>query len=486
MGCSFAMLVASLTTPLLAADLTLAWDASPSPDVTGYVLAYGSQSGQHPNTIDAGAKTSATVTNLGAGQRYYFVAYAVNARGTRSNASAELAVTIPSASCSFTLSDNTAAFGATGGSLVRTVLAPAGCRWTVQTTVPWLIVQSGATGTGDGTFTLKASPKRAPGDRSTSLTIGNDTPSLLRVEQRGGTGPRFDWPRFDVDGDRLTDFTFWRPFSGGWYSLLSSRRNRESIRNELGTGAQRDQPVPADYDGDGRGDRAVWRSNQGMWTIEPSAVRGSAVQVPLGSSGDVAVPADYDGDGAADVAVWQPGSGAWLVKTSRSNFSTQFTVHLGEAGDVPVPGDYDGDGRADLAVWKTASGAWQLLLSHVDYSSNHLFVVQWGTVRDGDRPAAGDYDGDGVTDIAVWRDQRDATWRVLPSAGGFSDANAWILPLGRRGDTPIFGDYDGDGRADPAVWRGGWWHVIKSSSGYSRTESLRWGTSVLGDVPLPR
>ncbi len=32
----------------------------------------------------------------------------------------------------------------------------------------------------------------------------------------------------------------------------------------------------------------------------------------------------------------------------------------GEAGDVPVPGDYDGNGSTDLAVWRPATGDWFL------------------------------------------------------------------------------------------------------------------------------
>jgi len=46
------------------------------------------------------------------------------------------------------------------------------------------------------------------------------------------------------------------------------------------------------------------------------------------------------------------------------------------------------------------------------------------------------------------------------------------------------GDYDGDGRTDVAIFRpstGTWW-ILQSSTGYTTYTSQLWGAS--GDVPL--
>jgi len=49
---------------------------------------------------------------------------------------------------------------------------------------------------------------------------------------------------------------------------------------------------------------------------------------------DVPVPADYDGDGKADIAVWRPGEGYWYILKSSDGGVVQ--IQWGTVGDVPV------------------------------------------------------------------------------------------------------------------------------------------------------
>ncbi len=129
---------------------------------------------------------------------------------------------------------------------------------------------------------------------------------------------------------------------------------------------------------------------------------------------------------------------------------------------VPPPtiranADFNGDGKTDVGVYRPLNGGW-----YVSGGTNAF----WGT--SGDIAVPGDYNGDGKTDIAVYRPSTGA-WYVNGGTNAF-----W----GTSGDIPVPGDYNGDGKADFAVYRpsNGTWYVYGGPSAV-------WGTS--GDVPVP-
>ncbi len=257
----------------------------------------------------------------------------------------------------------------------------------------------------------------------------------------------------DVDHDRKSDYSVFRPSEGIWYTLQSTN----GFTNYRYFGANGDRPVPGDYDGDGTMDLAVFRDSTATWYIEQSSNFGF-VQLQWGLSGDKPVQGDYDGDGKTDIGVFR--NGAWyIVKSSGGILTTTF----GTTGDKAVPGDYDGDAKTDFAVFR--NGDWYILRS----SDSMVAAQTWGLGSD--QPVPADYDGDGSYDVAVFR---NGAWYINQTLGG-PRAVSW----GTTGDIPVMADYDGDGTADIAIYRDGDWYIIRSSNGSVQTQT--WGLD--GDIP---
>lgn len=80
-------------------------------------------------------------------------------------------------------------------------------------------------------------------------------------------------------------------------------------------------------------------------------------------------------------------------------------IQWGLPGDVDVAGEYDGDGRTDLAVFRPSVGTWFILTSSSGFKGTR--IVQWGLF--GDEPIVDDFDGDAIADIGIWRPST-GTW----------------------------------------------------------------------------
>ncbi|HUF05000.1 MAG TPA: choice-of-anchor V domain-containing protein [Aridibacter sp.] len=154
--------------------------------------------------------------------------------------------------------------------------------------------------------------------------------------------------------------------------------------------------------------------------------------------------------------------------------TTSETVEPAVEQASPAVFDFDGDGATDVSVFRPNSqptAQWWLLRS----SDQGTRGLAFGTSTD--IPVAADFTGDGKTDVAFWRPST-GEWFILRS----EDDSFFAFPFGSNGDIPAPGDFDGDGKADPAVYRpsSGTWFIFRSSD--SQVSVVPFG--VAADQPI--
>ena len=169
--------------------------------------------------------------------------------------------------------------------------------------------------------------------------------------------------------------------------------------------------------------------------------------------------------GADDNTVGSGPNPGWYVDTIRVNGNYACSVV-----SVKSRADFDGDGKTDLSVFRPSEGNWYLNRSTAGFTA-----VGWGLSTD--QLAPGDFDGDNKTDLAVFRPSTGAWWILRSSDGGVTSTS-----FGISGDLPVVGDYDGDNKADIAVFRpsNNTWYILKSTGGATITV---FGAS--GDLAVP-
>lgn len=267
----------------------------------------------------------------------------------------------------------------------------------------------------------------------------------------------------DFDGDGKTDYLVLRRTSTisseaaplEWYVLLS---DGGVMAREFGLASNIvDRAMPEDYDGDGKCDFAVYRVGDDPLVLYYLASETNTLHaVQLDGFQHADMTQDYDGDGKADPAqarvdinhdlVWR------ILESTTGNIRT---VQFGRVLDVPLRGDYDGDGKADFAIYRKP-------FSEMPYH-NTFFIIRssdgemqsevFGNYET-DRIISADFDGDRKTDIAVWRrrvtEVDTGYWYWIESSTGIH--RAFHFGIGNQ-DLAIPGDYDGDGKTDIAVSR---------------------------------
>jgi subtilisin-like proprotein convertase family protein len=162
-------------------------------------------------------------------------------------------------------------------------------------------------------------------------------------------------------------------------------------------------------------------------------------------------------------------SGGWKITFEANDYNCQVG---GSVAPTNSRADFDGDGRTDVSVFR--NGAW-----FVQRSSQGFVGLTWGSA--GDQIVPGDYDGDNRTDFAIYRPTNTAgvaDFYIINSQTSTFAGVEW----GGAGDVAKVGDFDNNNRDDYAVYRASAnaWYVLSNPSG----AFVQYNVGAAGDVPV--
>ena len=224
--------------------------------------------------------------------------------------------------------------------------------------------------------------------------------------------------------------------------LLRNSNSAGQPDQQVTFGQSGDQPIVGDWNGDGTDKPGVFRPSTGQFFL---LVKGTAITVNFGQAGDLAVVGDWDGNGIDTPGVFNPATGGWQLTNGFKNQNlnntsppVNFTFTLGQNGDIPVVGDWDGNGIDGVGVFRTGNANW--ILSNGFQGTIDITPFIFGSL--GSKPIAGDWNGDGFDSVGVF-DQNTGQMLLTNGLSAFKAFADFTFSFGQNGDIPLAGDWDG-------------------------------------------
>ena len=243
--------------------------------------------------------------------------------------------------------------------------------------------------------------------------------------------------------------------SSTWQFLLDSNGN--GIWNGAPTdkmyrfGLSTDVPVTGDWNGNKKTEIGVFRNSIRQWLLD---YNGNGIwdgaptdkKYMFGLSGDVPVTGDWDGDSKTEIGVFRNSTRQWLLDYNGNGIldgaPTDKMYRFGLSTDVPVTGDWDGNGKTEIGVFRNSTRQWLL-----DYNGNGIWDGAptdklYKFILSTDTPITGDWDGNKKTEIGVFRNST-RQWLLDYNGNGIWDGTPTdkVYMFGLSTDTPISGKW---------------------------------------------
>jgi len=179
-------------------------------------------------------------------------------------------------------------------------------------------------------------------------------------------------------------------------------------------------------------------------------VSGQApIAIQFGNPGNVPVVGDWTGAGLTTIGVYDPNTQTFTLRYSNlGSLSTESSDPVvaapfifGNAGDLPLAGDWNGDGITTIGVYRPSVGAFYLRNSNTSGAADVVANNFGATVTD--LPVVGSWGANGTTGVGYYRPSTNTFYLWKNSISG--SPPDYVFTYGSAGDLPVAGHWTGTG-----------------------------------------
>jgi hypothetical protein len=192
--------------------------------------------------------------------------------------------------------------------------------------------------------------------------------------------------------------------TGIWY--LHDASNSETTSFYYGDPG--DYPIMGDWDCNGVDTPGLYRQSDGYVYLRNSNTQGNAdLKFYFGNPGDIPLAGDFNGDGCDTVSIYRPSQGrVYIINELGSDDgglgAAELDYYFGDPGDKPFAGDFDGDGIDTIGLHRESTGLVYFRNSHTQGIAHDSFIYG----DPGDKIIANEWamgNGGGIDTVGIFR-----------------------------------------------------------------------------------
>jgi hypothetical protein len=250
----------------------------------------------------------------------------------------------------------------------------------------------------------------------------------------------------------------YRPATGSWLLDRNGSGTWEGCQSDICiqfSGGSGTIPLVGDWNKSGATKIGFFVSESSEWFLDANGNGlwdGCQIDIcsSFGDSSDIPLVGQWTRGGEDRIAIFRPSEKKWHLDSNGNETLEPCkkdkcpVLSVYQAGDLPLIGDWAGRGTSQVGFFRPSTGEWFLdrgANSKWNGCKKDVCAASFGSA--GDIPVAGDWNGNGISKIGIFRPS-SGEWFLDLNGNGAWDGPAldlYVSGYGQAGDIPVVGKW---------------------------------------------